>query len=375
MNCLWNRYTRRWVLRVFQYLPVKRRRVMCVSWGGEQYTCNPRAIVEKMADMGMVGRKSFEVFFAFHEPAKFHHLLPKGVEAIEIGSYKYFKMLATSQFVIANTRFAGGIFWPFAKRKGQYYIQTMHGGHGVKKIEHDAHLPVSYIINAEEDTCRTDLMLSNSSYWTRIYRSAFHYQGEVLEKGLPRNDIFFQEQLNHNDTKRYLIYTPTFRNSDNREVYGFDYDRIINVLETRFGGEWYIRISSHPNMRSYYKEIYPFTHPRLIDVGCEDVQTLLLSSDVLITDYSSAEMDFSFTGRPIFQFCKDRATYDRGFYIDPKDLPFPYAETDEELMHNILHFDERKYSQDLEIFNRDIIGLNETGHASEAVINWILSHQ
>lgn len=376
MNLFWNKYFRNYVLYLLQMRFIRRGQVLCVCWGGAQYNCNPRAIVDQMCQMGLLKSKDsrFEVCFAFWEPKKFQHLLPQEVHAIEIGSYDYYKTLATSQFVISNTRFGGGMFWPMPKRRHQIYIQTMHGGHGIKKIEHDANLSADYLKVADEDTRRTDLMLSDSRYWTHIYRTAFRYAGEVLEEGLPRNDVFFKPRMHRTDGKRFLIYTPTFRNNGRRDVYGFDYDRVIAALETRFGGEWYIRISSHPNMQGFYREIYDFSHPRLIDVGGQELQHLLCSSDALITDYSSAAMDFSLTQRPVFQLCPDRKDYDRGFYIQPEKLPFPYAETDDQLVQNILQFNEKQYQQALEKFNEKIIGLKETGHASEAVVAWMLEH-
>jgi len=370
------------MLRLILLLPIQKGRVMCVCWGGEQYNCNPKALA-----MELVKHAGFEVWYAFKEPKRFLSVLPEEVQAVEIGSLAYYKLLATSQFIVSNTRFGGGMWWPFEKRKVQIFIQTMHGGHGIKKVELDVkeQLGKDYITAALEDTRRTDLMLSDSIYWTHIYRTSFRYQGEVLELGLPRNDVFFKqisaESAKLTDNKRYLIYTPTFRNNGRKDVYGFDVDKVVVALEKRFGGEWYIRVSSHPNMRSYYREIYDFSHPRMIDVGGEDLQPLLLSSDALITDYSSAEMDFSLrtiTRRevdehvyPVFQLCKDRNDYDRGFYINPEDLPFPYAETDEELIANILNFDTEKYLADLEKFNIEVIGLKETGHAAEAVVEWM----
>lgn len=372
MNLLWNRYTRSIMLRLVQCLPIRRGRVMCVCWGGEQYTCNPKAIA-----LELIKHKEFDVWFAFLQPDKFVSSLPQGIHVVEIGSLDYFKLLASSRFVIANTRFAGGLFWPMPKKNNQYYIQTMHGPHGVKKVEFAASdtLPIAYIQAANKDNYCIDLMLSNSDYSTERCRSAFRYDGEILEQGLPRNDVFFDSKFaktTESSYRKYLIYTPTFRNNGRRDVYGFDVDKVVSALESRFGGEWYIRISSHPNMRGYYREVYDFSHPRLIDVGNEDLQPLLLTSDALITDYSSAEMDFSLTGRPIFQLCKDRQDYDRGFYLNPETLPFPYAETEEQLVLNILSFDADKYAKDLEAFNRDVIGLHEIGHASEAVVEWMI---
>lgn len=369
---IWNSLTRDSVLRVLQVLPIRRGRVMCVCWGGEQYNCNPKEIVDQLRNY-----PEFEVWFAFKDPQKFRDLLPSEVHAVEIGSFKYFRLLATSQFIISNTRIGGGIWWPFKKRSKQIYIFTGHGGNGIKKIEFDADsLSREYLAIAANDTSRIDLFLSGSSFRSRVIRSAYRYKNEILEKGTPRNDsIIIAANTPSCSTIRYLLYAPTFRNSGRRDVYGFDIDRVIAALETKFGGEWYVRVSSHPNMRSYYHTIYDFTHPRMIDVGGEDLQPLLLTSDALITDYSSAEMDFSLTKRPVFQLCRDRQDYDRGFYLDPQTLPFPYAENDDQLIHNILNFDNDKYLADLEKFNTEVIGLRETGQAAQAVVDWMLAHR
>lgn len=372
---LWNKYTRPLVLWLLKLFPVFKNQVIFASWGGAKYCCNPRAIAEELLKRKNrdAGLKNIEIYYAFSRPKDYSLTLPNEIHAIEIGSLEYYYRLATSKFIVFNIRMAGA-FFPY-KKKGQLYIQTQHGGHGIKKVEFDADLPEDYLKAAKEDTDRTDLMLSDSTYWTNVYRTSYRYKGEILEKGLPRNDIFFKEnKLDHIDGKYYAIYTPTFRSNGRQDVYGFDYDKVIAALEARFGGTWYIRISSHPNMRSYYKEIYDFSHPRLIDVGGEDLQPLLLTSDILITDYSSAEMDFSLTRRPIFQTCKDRADYDRGFYINPEDLPFPYAENDDQLIENILNFDNEKYQRELEVFNRDVIGLKESGRAAEAVVEWMYSN-
>lgn len=394
MNLIWNRHTRSLMLRLVQMLPIRRRSVMCVCWGGEQWNCNPRAIVERL-----VGSGEWGVAVAFRNPEQFRGELPEGVEAVEIGSLRYFRLLATSQFIIANTRFGGGMWWPFPKRRGQFFIQTQHGGHGIKKVEFDAQLPADYLKAAMVDTELTDLMLSDSRYWTNVYRTSYRYHGQVLELGLPRNDSFFADTetiaaiktravrfLTESkgsaipEAAKFLIYTPTFRNNGRKDVYGFDADKMLAALSQRFGGEWYVLVSSHPNMRSYYREIYDFSHPRTIDVGTyPELQDLLLVSDALITDYSSAEMDFTLRTTvtayrqafPVFQLCRDRHDYDRGFYINPEDLPFPYATTDAELIQNILSFDDATYLRELERFNREVIGLCETGHAAEAVVRWM----
>lgn len=382
-----------WMMR---FLPINKKRIMCVCWGGKKYNCNPKAITDAL--LRRQDTHGIQIVYAFDEPSRFADILPERVQSVEIGSLQYYYLLATSHVIIANTRFVG-LMWPFAKKSSQIYIQTQHGGHGIKKVELDVRdaLTEEYITNAIEDTKRTDLMLSDSKYWTRVYRTAYQYGGEVLESGLPRNDVFFagdeekrafkQKALDyivhHNSISnpqelsgaKFLIYTPTFRNNQRRDVYGFDVDKVVRALEERFGGVWYILVSSHPNMVDYYREVYDFSNPRLLDVGTyPELQELLVVSDALITDYSSAEMDFSLTSRPVFQLIRDREDYDRGTYLDPRSLPFPYSENDDALVNNILTFDEEKYRADLNDFNTNVIGLNETGHAADNVAEWIMQH-
>lgn len=380
---VWNSHTRNYILRLLEKFGIKRRRILCICWGGNKYGCNPKAITDCILTQQSEGkiREPFEIYYAFNEPEKFVSVLPDGIKGIQLGSLEYFYIIATSQFIIANTRFAG-LYWPFKKKKGQFYIQTMHGGHGMKRQELEVKdcLSKEYVEMLYKDASRIDLMLSDSTFWTRLARTIFAYpDGEILEVGLPRNDIFFDEKLkasmkeSNRDNKRYLIYCPTFRNNDDTSVYGFDVDRVVEALERRFGGEWYIRVHCHPNMLTIFHDVYDFSHPRMVDVAKEDLQTLLVSSDVAVTDYSSAGFEFALTNRPVFLLAKDVKGYDRGMYFNPRELPFPFAENDDELCDLIEVFDKDKYLYALRYFNEKVIGLKETGKASDAVVDWIKS--
>lgn len=383
LRLVWNVHTRAAVLWLLRRLPLCRGRVLCVCWGGQQYGCNPQAITDALLQHAP---GDFQVAYAFVCPEAFREQVPAAFRVLQIGSLAYYHWLFTSQFLISNTRFAGD-FFP-VKRRRQLYIHTGHGGCGIKKIETDASqaLSAEYLRRAAEDTRRIDLMLSGSTMQTQKDCAAYRYHGEMLELGLPRNDVFFRPTAPRADRRRYLVYAPTFRANGRRDVYGFDIDRVVAALEQRFGGEWYVRISSHPNMRHYYREIYDFSHPRVIDIGGEDLQTYLLDSDALISDYSSSEMDFMLrdiladgtvrpgTLHPVFQLCRDMEDYDRGFYLDPRSLPFPFAQDDAGLLQQIATFDEARYRQALDTFCRHTVGICETGHASEAVVDWMKKH-
>lgn len=376
---VWNSHTRNLTLFLLTLLKVRKRRVVCICWGGDKYSCNPKAITDLL-----VKDKNYEISFGLKNASEYMHKVTEGIIPVEIGSLKYFYLLSTAEFVISNTRIGGGLLWPFKKKKGQYYIQTMHGGHGMKRqeLEVKESLSKEYVEMLYEDASRIDLMLSDSTFWTKLARTIFAYpNGEILEIGLPRNDIFFDEKLkasmkdSNRDNKRYLIYCPTFRNNGDKSVYGFDVDRVVEALERRFGGEWYIRVHCHPNMLGIFHDIYDFSHPRMIDVANEELQSLLVTSDAAITDYSSAGFEFALTNRPVFLLARDVKEYDRGMYFNPRELPFPFAENDDELCSQIEKFDNDKYLSDLGDFNENVIGLKETGKATSKVVEWIRRKQ
>lgn len=73
------------------------------------------------------------------------------------------------------------------KRKGQYYIMTWHGGIGPKKIEREAEnqLDKFYIKKAKHDSQMVDLMIAESDFTYRKYRTMLWYNGEILKCGTP----------------------------------------------------------------------------------------------------------------------------------------------------------------------------------------------
>ena len=111
----------------------------------------------------------------------------------------------------------------------------------------------------------------------------------------------------------------------------------------------------------------------IIDVTMyQDIQELLASADIAITDYSSCIFDFMLTKKPGFIYATDIEEYntERGFYYPLEETPFPIARNNEELIQNILNFDNEKYQQKVEKFLKDK-GCIEDGHASERVVELI----
>ena len=96
---------------------------------------------------------------------------------------------------------------------------------------------------------------------------------------------------------------------------------------------------------------------------------------MLITDYSSSMFDFAMQGRPCLLYATDAKAYDRGFYFNLNELPFPLAENKEQLLSAIDSFDSEAYAARLNTFFTERVGLKEDGHAAEALAEWMVAHR
>jgi CDP-glycerol glycerophosphotransferase (TagB/SpsB family) len=145
-------------------------------------------------------------------------------------------------------------------------------------------------------------------------------------------------------------------------------------LEAKFGGEWVVLLRLHPNLVSQSKSIKKING--VIDVSAyEEGEELVAASDLMITDYSSIMFEPAFVKKPVFLFAPDRKEYidgERELLIDYDTLPFPIAESNEELMKNIQQFDKDIYERQIEQF-LEAYGVHEDGHASERAAQFILN--
>ena len=78
--------------------------------------------------------------------------------------------------------------------------------------------------------------------------------------------------------------------------------------------------------------------------------------------------------KPCLLYATDVEQYDRGYYFDFKELPYPLATNQEELISNINGFDAEKYNADLKHFFDVTVGLFEDGNASKALTKWMIEH-
>lgn len=362
-----------WLL--FSLFPIKKNKVIFQSFSGRGFSDNPKYIAKKLLEAA----PNLEIYWAANDKATAS--LPSGIHFVKYKTISYLYHMATARVWVDNIRKPF-----FIKRKNQYYIQTWHGGLGLKKVEQDAadKLDPKYLKWAKKDAANCDLMLSCCKTLTSDYRRAFWFDhGEIIEKGLPRNDILFsttneekekiKNSLGIDRKEKVLLYAPTFRETGDLSPYNINYAACVKALEKRFGGKWKVLVKLHPSLLNVADRLDLDAEYIINASHYNDIQELYTITDFIITDYSSVVFDFMITNRPAFLYAADLEEYakERDYYFDLTKLPFPLSQTNDELLEKILNFNQDEYLKELTAF-KEYHGFCDTGHASEHAANWII---
>ena len=361
----------------FRIFPLQDKVVFSSFWG-KKYADNPKYISEMLE---MLAPEVKQVWLNNSE-SKFENI-SSNIKCVKWGTVKMIYEMSTAKVWVDNHTKPCWI----RKRKGQLYIETWHGGLGMKKIEADMgkNLKPSSKRQIQYNSSIADLFISNSTWLTQIYKRAFWYNGKILECGYPKNDILFENQKHEqieNKIKKYykidknkkiLLYAPTYRGDPN-----FRYDINLEELYENLNinkEEWIIMYKLHPtliNTRNNLSELVG----KIIDVTkYNDIQELIISTNILITDYSSCIFDMAMLHKPAFIYASDMRDYieNRGLYFDIRELPFPFAETNSKLIENIKNFNNEKYQKELKKYFEKV-GLKESGNAAKKIADIIIDY-
>lgn len=309
--------------------------------------------------------------------------IPENIRLVhEKNLYEYYYEINTAHILIID------VVWnpsDYIKKPGQIIVQVKHWGSvTLKKFGVEE-------TGAEEDWNRRrrdsytwDYILTGSRFDEESCKNGFPGKAQCIDVGSPRSDAMFESgireyvfrRLNIDIDCRVLLYAPTFRAVNGKAVKPkteIDLFSLYDNLKIRFPGKWKIFIRLHPVLAhlSWTTGLPDFC----IDVSqYEDIEELVAVSDCMISDYSSIMFEHAYVKRPVFLFSPDRKEYvgiEKDLLLDYDTLPFPIAETNEQLMENILKFDKKLYTAEVTAFlNR--YGIHEDGHASKRAAEFIL---
>ncbi|MFB1051570.1 CDP-glycerol glycerophosphotransferase family protein [Paraliobacillus sp. JSM ZJ581] len=190
---------------------------------------------------------------------------------------------------------------------------------------------------------RFSYVVVGSEKMSRIFRKSFDLsEDRILRTGIPRTDFFFDKyqikevegQLKANlpmlQKKKVILYAPTFRQGELHQVsLHLDIEKMYKTL----GDSHVLLLRLHPAIQGKFENYYP---DFVIDVSdYENINHLLVITDILITDYSSIPFEFSLLEKPMIFFTYDLDSYTvkQGFWEDYQtNLPGPVAHTTDEIV-------------------------------------------
>lgn len=297
--------------------------------------------------------------WAFTDPEKYTELPNKN--KVNIDSFKYYIELFSSSVWISNSSIERLI--PY-KPKGIIYINTWHG------------IPMKHLGPDEKETTSIvrnwfakvnfNLLTASGTYDQKIFKHIFPSTSNIQITGLPRNLYlkmitskqcdFIRERVIQkyrlDPSKKILLYAPTFRE------YELDSD------DHAFSTDSLLKLSSKYNLlfRSHYYAEDKGVMKKCIDVSDDpDLNHLLISADLLVSDYSSVIFDYSLLKKPVVLYCYDMDRYlqYRGVYVRPDDLNVPFVKTEKDLLETLLS--DSYLKMDLTDFYAKFNGVFDTG--------------
>ena len=359
----------------FSFFPIKKDAIVFISFDGNKISCNPLYIYKYIVNNNV----DYSCKWVINKGVKYGNI-PEN-QIVFKGSFHYYRVLLTARFIVTNDRLPSYLLF----RRGQYLINTWHGGGAFKRTFGYPKGLVKWYLDKTTglDSKRTSLFLTSSRMWTKVIaRDSFHYYGKVLESGFPRNDVLFEsnddlkqsirKRLEVDESSDIILYAPTHRGS-NVKASTIINQQPINLVAVCEAWEKKNKNKSIVLFRGHHAMKKKILFENVIDVSdYPDMQELILVSSLLISDYSSCMWDYALTHKPCFIYAPDFDEYlaDPGFESNYKQWPFPICRNNEDLIEELLSFEKERYSEDVDQY-LDSYGSYEQGFASKMLVSWM----
>ncbi|MDO4556883.1 MAG: CDP-glycerol glycerophosphotransferase family protein, partial [Lachnospiraceae bacterium] len=351
----------------YKHSKIQEKQILFESFHGKGISDSPLYMLYEL--LKYEDADQYKIYFATNDLKKhreFVKTLNHKIELVDITTYKYSKILATSKYLINNSSFPAF----FVRREEQVYLQTWHGT-PLKTLGKKMRFGIESMYNVQHNFLHASHIMFPNEFTKDVMMNDYNldslYTGKVVLNGYPRNSIFMDQKKADeicsklgNEEYTTLAYMPTWRGQSNHDIqidnYAQEVHGILQYLDEQLTDKQKLYVNFHPIVAASvtlgnYKHILPFP----VEV---DQYQFLNSVDALITDYSSVFFDFSITRKPIILFMYDYEEYlhDRGLYFDIKELPFRKIYNKEDLAACIVSEDFRKddYSNDQEYINKYI---------------------
>lgn len=302
------------------------------AWYGEKYSDNAKALFEYV----MIHDSSIKAIWLTRNNTIKNKLKYEGKKCYSINSFQAIKysLIADKIIFSSGKRDINKFFINGAK-----IIQLWHGA-PMKKIGLDDKYHNNKFLNIFLKLFfpfiyeyNYSFIISTATVFNSKLSSAFDTkQDNILLTGYPRNDIFFESDFKHPIVLKWkkiynnpniILYLPTFRDF-NRNInffddYSFNYERFNDFLIRT--NSIFVTKGHYVNNEFSFKSGYDRVI-NLQDTQVQEINPILKSVDILLTDYSGAYFDFLLTEKPIIFTAFDLEEY----ISNSRELYFNYNE-------------------------------------------------
>lgn len=382
------KYIKKLIVKLYRFLaklvPVNKHIIIFESNLFRNYTGSPRYIYEDIVRQNF--DEKYKCVWVFKNPESLDtSSIPGNATYVKYRTLKFFYYVSVAGFIVSDSRLPNYL----SKNKNATYIQTWHGT-PLKKLALDmTNLDMAgnndierYHNNFKISTSKWDYLISQNNFSTNIFKRCFAFDKTILEIGYPRNDVLInstaddiaglKEKLGLPLDKKIILYAPTWRDNQyyKKGEYKFasaiDFDALRNSLSDEYVMivKYHYLIKDNVDWSKYEGFIYQYGES-------EDIASLYLVSDILITDYSSVMFDYSVLRRPMIFFTYDLEEYKnnlRGFYFDfLEEAPGPVVLDNDSLIESIKNYNPQEWAEKYEAFHNKYNHCDDGKAASKVV--------
>lgn len=263
------------------------------------------------------------------------------IELVNTAKREYFKVLATAKYLINDNTF----LYVFIKRPEQVYLNTWHGT-PLKTLGRSMEKDYGMIGNAQRNFLTADYLLYPNEFTMEHMGKDYMLENlgssQVLLTGYPRNSAFLDQESRKQirsacgfEDKEVFAYLPTWRGKVKDVTAEEQNERMVrnlSILDAGLKENQRVYVKLHP-ISSRQIDLTQFE--RVLPFPAEyETYEFLNATDGLITDYSSVFFDYAVSRQRIMLFVYDKEEYleSRGLYFPLDELPFPQAQSAEELL-------------------------------------------
>lgn len=193
---------------------------------------------------------------------------------------------------------------------------------------------------------RFDYVTVGSESMIDIFKGSFGLPKErFIRTGIPRTDFFFNERKQREaqevlledfpliKERKTIMYAPTYRDN---ELATANLQLDLDEMYRHFKHDYILFLRLHPTVNYDFENKYPGFIYNVTNY--DEINHLLIGTDILITDYSSIPFEFSLLNRPMIFYAYDLDTYkdERGLWDNYEEqVPGPVVKNTMEIIHVI----------------------------------------